>query len=334
MRLLLQHRSGLSRDLPNLEQSRTQDLTSAELVALIMTAPLAAEPGTKTQYSNNGYRVLARIIELVSGMDYPDFVEAEVLAPAGMRQSGVLRPQVGVPKLATGYCPFPGVDQLGPAPWVSVRSSWGPGAVYSTVDDLVKWSIALGTNRVLTEASLKEMLTATADARGLGLGLTPLYGRPKAGHDGVYYGFNASFDRFLDDGLTVVYLGNIETGALNQVRSTLLAIATGHPPESVKPRPPPLAHWDIRPKDYVGRYEVFPGFHLTVRSRRDAVLLGAGEGDFLLEPIARDTFDYRLKYATVAFQRDGAGRVVGLTWQEGEQTFKCRRMDEGETPSK
>ena len=160
VRLLLQHRSGLSRDLPNPEQSRTQDLTSAELVALIMTAPLAAEPGTKTQYSNNGYRVLARIIELVSGMDYPDFVEAEVLAHAGMTQSGVVRPQVGVPKLATGYCPFPGIDQLGPAPWVSARSSWGPAAVYSTVDDLVKWSIALGTNRVLTETSLREMLSA------------------------------------------------------------------------------------------------------------------------------------------------------------------------------
>ncbi len=334
VRLLLEHRAGLSRDLPNIEKTRVQELTTAETVALIQSVPLLADPGTKTQYSNNGYRVLARIIELVSGMDYPDFVESEVIAAAGMTQSGVLRPQTGVPKLAVGYCPFPGVDQLGPAPSVSARSSWGPGAVFSTVDDLAKWSKALRGNAFLSEASRRAMLTANADGRSLGLGVTSLYGRLKAGHDGVYYGFNASFDIFLDDGLTIVYLGNIETGALSQVRSALLAIATGNPLDPPKPRLPRTGNLTIHPQEYAGDYEVFPGFNLTVRSRRDALLLGAGEGDFLLEPVARDTFEYRLKYAAVVFQRDGQGRVTGLTWREGEQAFNCRRIGEGSSPKK
>ncbi len=326
VRLLLQHRAGLGRDLPKIERTRTQELTTAEIIDLLEAEPIVFQPGAKTQYSNNGYRVLARIIELVSGRDYPDFIEDDVLRPAGMTSSGVIRPQVGVERLARGYTPFPGPNGLGPAPFAAIRQTWGPGAVFSTADDLAKWSNALGSDLVLAEASRREMLTATKDGRGLGLGLATRYDRPTAGHDGVYFGFNASFDRFLDDGLTIVYLGNIETGALDQVRRALLAIATGHMPVPASPRRAVDPNVAVEPKDYLGTYEVFPGFNLMVRNTGRALLLGAGEGDFLLEPLSRDLFDYRLKYATVAFQRDAAGRVTGLNWQQGDQSFVCRRI--------
>lgn len=328
VRLLLQHRAGLGRDLPRLELTRTQELTTAEIIALIETEPLISQPGTQTQYSNNGYRVLARIIELASGRDYPDAIEHEVLRPAGMTSSGVLRPQIGVARLATGYTPFPGPNGIGPAPFTAIRQTWGPAAVFSTADDLAKWSNALGSDAVLGKESRRAMLTTTEDGRGLGLGLVTRYGRPTAGHDGVFFGFNASFDRFLDDGLTIVYLGNIETGALDQIRRALLAIATGHTPAPVGQRRAIDPSVAVEPKDYLGTYEVFPGFNLVVRNTGRALLLGAGEGDFLLEPLARDVFDYRLKYATVTFQRDAAGRVTGLTWQQGDQSFPCRRIRE------
>lgn len=56
---------------------------SRQLAALVLGRRIIASPGSSYKYSNFGYLLLSLVIEKVSGKDYWDFVEKEVLEPAG-----------------------------------------------------------------------------------------------------------------------------------------------------------------------------------------------------------------------------------------------------------
>jgi len=49
--------------------------------------PLRQEPGTKSEYNNNGINTAGRIIEVVSGMSYADFMQARLFDPLGMKDT-------------------------------------------------------------------------------------------------------------------------------------------------------------------------------------------------------------------------------------------------------
>ncbi len=54
-------------------------------------------------YSNAGYCILARIIEIASGQDYESFLDKHLFQPAGMTQTGYLKPAWDQRLLANGY---------------------------------------------------------------------------------------------------------------------------------------------------------------------------------------------------------------------------------------
>jgi CubicO group peptidase (beta-lactamase class C family) len=325
LRQLLTHTAGLSRDLPDPEINSTVTRSPAEIVDLLKAVPLVAEPGVRTSYSNNGYRVLARVIELAAGESYDGFIRSAVLEPAGMLDSGVFRDQDLIERLATGYCPWPGPDGLGRAPYAAASNTWGPGAIYATAPDLARWSRALSGDAVLSAGARQAMLAPTPDGRGLGVSVYARFGRRCVGHDGVYFGYTASFEWYPDDELTVVYLGNIETGSLRVIRPALPAIVFGepYPPAPARPEPAVVAPGAL--DAFAGVYRVFPGLDLRVKRIGGALVLGAGDGYFLLDPVGADRFYYRLKYTSVSFERDAAGQVAALIWEEGPDTYRCAR---------
>jgi CubicO group peptidase (beta-lactamase class C family) len=76
-----------------------------DYVALIADKPLKFEPGTQTEYSSSAYVLLGRIVEQVSGLSYPDFVQRYIAKPAGMTATGFDRAESIGPGTATGYKP-------------------------------------------------------------------------------------------------------------------------------------------------------------------------------------------------------------------------------------
>jgi CubicO group peptidase (beta-lactamase class C family) len=96
---LLDHTGGLSYDiLPKSPDHPVRQMyldaglgnpteTLAELVAKIGKLPLASEPGTVWEYSRST-DVLARLVEVVSGMPIDRFLETRIFAPLGMKDTG------------------------------------------------------------------------------------------------------------------------------------------------------------------------------------------------------------------------------------------------------
>jgi CubicO group peptidase (beta-lactamase class C family) len=87
IRDLLTHRSGVAQFM----RPDFGDVSVATMVNTVGGEPHAFDPGARQEYSNGGYVVLGRVIEVVSGQTYSEYVSDHVYRPAGMTASGFFR---------------------------------------------------------------------------------------------------------------------------------------------------------------------------------------------------------------------------------------------------
>jgi CubicO group peptidase (beta-lactamase class C family) len=180
---LLTHTSGLPGNYPaglsNLYQKR--DRTLAESILAISQQPLTFEPGTKWSYCNAGIDTLGRVIEVVSGQPYEDFLEHRIFHRLGMADTmfypeGELRRRIaGLYEKKDGKLQQSASSIIGPP--AEAKHPIPAGGLYSTGADLAKLYQMLLNNgelngsRILKPESIKQMTTNhTAD---LPAGFTP-----------------------------------------------------------------------------------------------------------------------------------------------------------------
>ena len=159
----------------------------AEVVALLSQQPLEAEPGTRWRYSNQGIAVAARIVEVVSGQPYEQFVEQQLFAPLEMRES-CFRPASALwPRVAACYerpdgvlramaAGSPGAGDLRLR--IGTRYPLPEAGIFSTAAEMARFhQLMLGRGlwrgrRVLSERSVATMLAPriaiAAQGRGAG----------------------------------------------------------------------------------------------------------------------------------------------------------------------
>ena len=127
---------------------RDHDTTLAEMIDLLEGLPLAFHPGTAWAYSI-ATDVLARLVEVVSGQRFDEFLAARIFDPLGMRETGFAVPPADLPRLVGYYRgasltnPLkPGLTRVDEGPFASVclrpvaRLSGG-GGLYSSLHDTI-----------------------------------------------------------------------------------------------------------------------------------------------------------------------------------------------------
>lgn len=164
IRHLLNHRSGLSRYETLADEhwpDRGVPLSNEELIKLYVKHRPEPyfEPGTDFNYSNVNYALLASVVERVSGMHFEDFMRTQLFEPLGMHRSyiyslrGTERLGLYVNTDVQGYDLY----RKGPQ---RVQDDYLNGVVgdkvmYSTVEDLYRFSVAL-ENGLLLPKNLQE----------------------------------------------------------------------------------------------------------------------------------------------------------------------------------
>lgn len=105
IRDLLSHTSGMPSVPPEGCKNLMSELnlTLAQAVLLYSQQPLDFEPGTRWQYSNPGIATLGRIIEVVSGQPYEQFMEQRIFKPLGMKDSFYFPPEDKIGRIAMLY---------------------------------------------------------------------------------------------------------------------------------------------------------------------------------------------------------------------------------------
>jgi CubicO group peptidase (beta-lactamase class C family) len=223
--MLLTHTSGLGHDFDDLYMKQV-GLTREEAVPLIGKKPYDFEPGEKFGYSNTGYFLLALIVEKASGEEFSDYMSKNVFQPAGMNNSGISKPDVLLPKQARTYFRPAGVFLK--TPYINWTLNVGLDGVYSTVEDLYKWHLALKGGKILSPASLKKMQTPYIESYGYGLGIFELHKHRIIAHAGSFFGASTTLDKYPDDDLFITVLSNNEGGpSAPRISTGLSAIVFG-----------------------------------------------------------------------------------------------------------
>jgi CubicO group peptidase (beta-lactamase class C family) len=179
-------------------------------------------PGTRWEYSNSGYVLLAMVVEKRSGMKFGDFLRQRIFTPLGMTgtiayekgKNEVTHRAYGHTRTAAGWSE---TDQS------STSATLGDGGVYTSLDDLEKWDHALTAHTLLPAKEMEAALTPATAANDAPLqqsdgSLAPLYGfgwflnpyrlHRRYAHYGETVGFRTAIQRFPDDRLTVIVLAN------------------------------------------------------------------------------------------------------------------------------
>lgn len=157
---LLTHSSGL---VANIGRGDFYHIPTDAYFHQLFNAPLSFQPGTSFDYSNAGYSVLARVIELVGQQPYETFLRTHLFQPAGMKHTGYLLPNWQQLTQANGY--RYGVLDIGSMATRyqnDGKVAWalkGNGGINSTLGDMYLWYQALSQHKVLTAASLTKLTT-------------------------------------------------------------------------------------------------------------------------------------------------------------------------------
>ena len=214
LRQLLAHTSGLPEYLsgPDIETEAAQPTTFARLMARIAGKPLDFPPGSRMAYNNTGYILLGRVIEVLSGQTYRDYVRTHLLDRAGMQQTYTVADESRLPKMAVGYRRAAG--KLERAQPIDDTWGWSAGHLVSTVDDLEKWNQALTGGKVVNAASYAAMTTPAAVAQGesdygLGLFVDSVQDQPRIGHTGGSFGFTTANEYFPKQNVRIIAFTNL-----------------------------------------------------------------------------------------------------------------------------
>ena len=178
----LTHSAGLSEVSPQ----ESGDIATLEaLMPLIVAKPVKFQPGTKWEYCQTGINTAARVVEVVSGEDFPSFLEKHLFGPLGMKDTTFYPGAAQEARLATSYTRSEGGELakaglmfLGNKPITSrERYPRANGGLFSTAADYGKFARMilrggeLDGHRYLKEESVKQM--STVQSGDLKTGFTP-----------------------------------------------------------------------------------------------------------------------------------------------------------------
>ena len=232
---LLTHSSGLPDNRRTKEDSifylSAKDLENFN--PILENDSLHFEPGERFEYSNPAFNGLALVIEQVTKMKWQDYIRELIFRPAGMKRSTITDgsyPEKGVAHayLTDGVAWYE--QDYGEEPTFAAS---GNGGVWSNVEELWKYELAIQRHRFLNQAwisssrtpyPLKNWKGDTPPFIGLSWFITEMNGIRTIGHTGSQGGFLADYLWVPDEDFFYVVLCNTPRD-LNSLRAKVFALS-------------------------------------------------------------------------------------------------------------
>lgn len=249
VRQLLHHTSGLT-DYERLiaenfkpeDTTKTYILGNVEILDLFFSVnpELDFQPGEKWEYSNTGYLVLATVVERISGQHLRDFLKEQVFDPVGMTNTSVykyqIEPDPKMPNRVFGYEMALNQKDLVANDYNIVNDVRGDGGMYSTLDDLYKWNMALANATIISQDYLDEAWTpgklnnGEDTDYGFGWFLESKEGEPKVvNHSGGWVGFVTFLHNEVDAKSGFILLTNDSGANFRSVFDNIQNLRKGKP---------------------------------------------------------------------------------------------------------
>jgi len=323
---LLTHTAGIPNytEFPDFAKTAAAETTASEMTGRFRDKPLQFALGEKFAYSNSGYYLLGTIIERTSGKSYADFLQENIFAPLGMKQSGYDNPVRIIKNRAAGYARTS--DGLINAAPISMSTAYAAGALYSTIEDLLLWDQALYTEKLVSRKSLEEAFTPFKSNYGYGWSIGKRFDRQVIAHGGGIFGFSTNITRFPTDRVTVIVLSNMEGAPSGEIANSLAAIVFGAPYEIPAERKEIQVAAKTLEK-YVGQYQLTPQLAMNVTLENGKLLAQISTQPKLeLAAESETVFFFKMVNAQVTFVVNAQGEVTGLVFRQDGSDIPAKKI--------
>ena len=335
-RHLIHHTSGI-RDWPHtmaLGGVEFTDVISFEKILRMLHKQQAINfpPGSEYAYSNTGYNLLARIIEVQSGMTFREYTHSRIFEPLGMTRTHFSDDYLEVVSgRAESYAPSEAEGAPEGTFWnlPNQLTALASSSLNTTIDDFIRWMRNYENGQVGGEDILRTMVRPGVLTNGdtlvyaHGLTVNDYRGLPTLGHGGSWVGFRTNFVRFPEQNLSIAVFCNVSdcdpAGRARRIAELYIGDLMEPEPEPPEPEPQPEAPSlsAAQLQQYAGTYrspELDSSYELAVDAEGRLVAGHWRNAPTVLSPTGTDTFEGdQWFFSGVRFVRDAAGEITGFT---------------------
>lgn len=345
IRQLLNHTGGLPdyMELVGTKGDTTRINTNKDIIALFAREKPQAlfSPGSKFEYSNTGYALLASVIEKASGKTYAAFLAENIFKPLKMENTFVYNRRLAPKKVADyAYGYIYDADARKVLPDNDPHSNYvvcldgivGDGTVNSTTVDLLKWDRALYSNRLASKKSLELIFTPPAlpsdEKTNYGFGWvinkSDEYGTI-ANHSGGWPGYVTLIERHMDKDKTIIVLQNNNNGL--SFRNNLRRILYEKPLIVIKDTYTEITLTETQLKPFIGDYELQAGYNMAITLDNGQLYTQLpGQEKFPIFPETENMFFLKIVKAQLEFVKDNNGLVVKAIMRQNGNELDIKKI--------
>ena len=296
---LLNHRSGIHNFTNDTDyySYMTGSKSEKEMVTLITKKGSDFEPNTQAQYSNSNYVLLSYILEKIYNNTYANLLKEKITNPFNLKDTH-FDTNIDLKDNECNSYTFLGKWIKQPVTHSSIPM--GAGAITSTPTDLVLFSDALFSNKIISTNSVNKMKTIQ-EGYGMGIFQIPFYNKTAFGHTGGIDGFRSSFGYFQKENCAFAFIANGENYNSNKIAIAILSSLFNKPYDIPEFNSVKYSSSDL--DQYVGVYsdKSFP-LKITISKVKNTLIAQAtGQPKLVLEPIKKNIFTYETASLSLEF---------------------------------
>ncbi|MDC0230607.1 beta-lactamase family protein [Aureispira] len=159
---LLVHRSGLIDYMNLIAKNRTEQILDDEVFQLMKEQSRTLfDPGSRYEYSNSAYAVLAEVIAKLSGISFRHYMKTKIFNPLNMSNTSVYKKDIPISNRAYGYT-ISG-DKITLTDQSTTSAVQGDGGIYTSITDYQKWNKALYSDQLIPLEEFEKGLVSYYD---------------------------------------------------------------------------------------------------------------------------------------------------------------------------
>ncbi len=340
LRRILSHTAGLTNN------SVGEYVFGAELPTLLQSLdgikpanspPIRVDyvPGSRFRYSGGGYTVLQQLLIDVEKKPFPELMRGLVLNPLKMSRSTFQQPLPS--ELRTSAAVGHGLNGEKTAGNWRVYPETAAAGLWSTPSELARFLIEVQqsktghSNKILSAATVNQMLTSQTGGWGLGFVVEGQGRTARFSHGGDTQGFNNLIVAYNDSGQGAVIMTNAVRGnaLINEI---LRSIAKEYGWTDYQPVERTIAVVDRKIYDgYTGQYQldISPDYVVTISVEAGKLMMEikqpVGRLKAELLPESETRFFRTDVDVQVTFVKDERGQVTGLILHQQGAEYRARR---------
>jgi CubicO group peptidase (beta-lactamase class C family) len=337
---LAHHSSGL-RDQWNLLAMagwRLDDvITRSQVLRLLSNQKdLNFKPGEEFNYCNSGYTLMAEIVSRVSGKSFGDWTSENIFKPLGMTNTLFYEDHEKI--VRNRAYSFHGSPE-GLKKSVLSYANAGATSLFTTAEDLTKWSENFRSMKVGNQSIMKQMEEKCILNKGdtlnyaFGQDVSTYRGLKAVSHGGADAGYRSFLVRFPEQGYSIAVLSNFAAANTGSIAYKIADIFLKDflKEEPKKPEPaaeglPIVSVSEDLLKLYSGQYEIEPGVIATFVIENGKLVAKASGQGFAMVPKSQNEFLIASIDASVTFEKSNDNLVNQMILKQGGRTVIAPRV--------